>query len=175
MRTVWFGGTTLTVLALSCAATADEASAVAVLKKVGATVLYEGNDPKKPVRSIYLPGKKVTDAHLKHLKELKKLEFVRLDAAPNITDEGVKELASLEQLKDVGLGSTKVTDAGVKHLTKLKNLTNLNLNFTKVTDASVNELAKLEKLTTLGVQFTQMTPEGITKLQAALPKCKIHR
>jgi hypothetical protein len=47
MRSIWLGGTGAALLALACAASADEASAVAAVKKLGATILCEDNDPKK--------------------------------------------------------------------------------------------------------------------------------
>jgi hypothetical protein len=156
-------------------ARAGEAEAVAALKKVGATVIHQNNDPKKPVRSIYLPGEKVKDEDLKQLAAFSKLEVLKLDAAKNITDAGLKEVAALTTVKDLGLGSTQVTDAGLKHLSRLKDLKNLNLNFTKVTDAGMKELARLKKLELLGLSFTEVTADGAKKLQEALPKCKILR
>jgi Leucine Rich repeat len=175
MRTHWWRGAVLVVLALSGVARADEAEAVAALKKVGATVLYTDNDPKKPVRTIYLPGKKVTDESLKHLAAFSQLQILKLDAASKITDDGLKELASLKQLQDLGLGSTQVTDAGLKHLAGFKDLQKLNLNFTKVTDAGLKDLASFTKLEMLGLFATKVTDEGVKQLQEALPKCKIVR
>jgi hypothetical protein len=163
----------MVTLVLAGAARADEAEALAALKKAGATVLYTDNDPSKPARTVYLPGPKVSDADLKHLAALKGLKVLKLDAATKVTDAGVKELAGLKGLTDLGLGSTQVTDAGLKHLAGLKELRHLNLNFTKVTDAGVKELSGRTKLETLGLSFTRVTPEGVKKLKEALPKCKI--
>ena len=42
----------------------------------------------------------------------------------------------------LGLGFTKITDEGLKDLAKLQNLTELELAFTKITDAGVAELKK---------------------------------
>jgi hypothetical protein len=130
MRRVRWCGAALALLALAGAIRADEAEAVAAVKKLGGTVLHVDNDPKKPVRTVYLPGKKVTDADLRHLADLPQLRILKLDAATRITDAGLKELAGLKQLTDLGLGSTQVTDAGLKHLAGLTELRDLNLNFT---------------------------------------------
>jgi hypothetical protein len=173
MSMLRLSGVVLLVLGTSGFVRADEAEAIAALKKVGATILHTDNDPKKPVRSVYIPGKKVKDDDLKHLAAFSQMQVLKLDAATNITDAGLKELASLKTLQDLGLGSTQVTDAGLKHLTGLKDLQKLNLNFTKVTDAGVQDLAGLSKLDTLGLSFTQVTADGAKKLQEALPKCKI--
>jgi hypothetical protein len=165
----------LGLLAFSAVAHAGEAEAIAALKKLGGTVIHVDNSPKKPVRSVYLPGPKVTDADLKYLADLPQIEVLKLDSASKITDAGLKELVGLKRLKDLGLGGTQVTDAGLKYVIKHKGLEKLNLNFTKVTDAGLKDLAGLAKLELLGVSFTSVTPEGVKKLQATLPKCKITR
>ncbi len=70
----------------------------------------------------------------------------------NVTDEGLKELASLKNLRNLGLVGTKVTDKGLKELTQFKHLKRLYLRRTiRVTDA------------------------GLKELQKALPDCKISR
>ena len=68
-----------------------------------------------------------------------------------VTDDGLCYLKRLTRLKSLGLGGSKVTDAGLEHLEGLTQLQALDLTGTKVTD------------------------EGVTKLQQALPKCKIER
>lgn len=164
---------TLAILSYSTIVHADEAEAIAALKKIGGTVLHTDFDPKKPAKSLYLPGPKIKDEDLKLVAQLKDLQVLKLDAASNITDAGLKELASLKNLQDLGLGSTKVTDAGLKELAGFKELQKLNLNFTKVTDAGVKNLASFKKLDTLGLSFTEVTPQAIKTLQESLPKCKI--
>jgi hypothetical protein len=166
-------GALIVVLAASGVTRADEAEAIKALKKLGATFLYVDNKPGNPVRTVYLPGPKVTDASLKELKAFEQLQMLKLDSAKNITDEGVKELASLTKLEDLGLGSTQVTDAGLKHLAELKELKALSLSFTNITDAGLKELAAHKKLETLGLSFTKVTKDGVKELQDALPKCKI--
>src|SRR5262245_35682253 len=131
MNTKQWSGAVLALAAFSGLGRADEAEAVAALKKLGATILHVDNNPKKSVQSVYLPTKKVKDADLKHLTAFTEMQVLKLDAASNITDEGLKELASLKQLQDLGLGSTQVTDGGLKYLKGMKDLQKLNLNFTK--------------------------------------------
>ena len=171
MKTGWQLGVVLVLFAVSGVVRADEAEAVAALKKMGATVIYTNGDPKKGVDTLFLP--KGTDESLKQVAVLTKMRVLKLDAASKITDAGLKELTGLKQLRDPGLGSTQVTDAGLKQLTALKDLEKLNLNFTKVTDAGLKDLATLTKLELLGLSFTQVTKDGVKKLQESLPKCKI--
>jgi hypothetical protein len=163
----------MALLVISGAARADEAEAIKALKKVGATFLFVDNKPGNPVRTVYLPGDKVTDASLKELKAFEKLTTLKLDGATKVTDDGLKEVASLKKLEELGLGNTKVTDAGLKHLADLKELKSLSLSFCNVTDAGLKELAGHKKLETVGLSFTKVTKDGIKELQTALPKCKI--
>jgi hypothetical protein len=172
MKAYWFAVLPLLMLIPSARA-ADEAETVAALKKLGATVIYKDGDPKKGVETLFLPGKKVMDADLKMLANLTQLKTLKLDAASNITDEGVKNLAGLKQLTDLGLAQTKVTDAGLKSMTGLTELKNLALGFDNITDAGLESLAGLKKLENLGLPFTKVTPDGVKKLQQALPNCKI--
>ena len=83
-------------------------------------------------------------------KDLEK-EFWRLDFrfAP-ISDEGLKEISKIKQVKEVLFNQTAViTDAGLKEVAKTKNIESLHLVKTKVTS------------------------EGVAQLQKELPDCEI--
>jgi Leucine-rich repeat (LRR) protein len=71
-----------------------------------------------------------------------------------VTGAGLKEVATLKNLKSLLLGQTKVTDAGLRELAPLKDLATLDLGGTKVTDDGLKELAPLQKLTTLSLPGT---------------------
>ena len=73
-----------------------------------------------------------------------------------------------------GLVPGKVTDAGLKELKDLTQLKELVLNG-QVTDAGLKELKDLKQLTWLYLGGSKVTDAGVKELQAALPKCKIHR
>ena len=66
------------VVILSATARADEADAVKLVEKLGGKVTRDDKQPGKPVVEVNLSLKKVTDADLKQLKELKQL------ASPNL-------------------------------------------------------------------------------------------
>src|SRR5205814_5092336 len=84
----------LAMLPLAVGVRADEAAAVAELEKLGANIT---RNEKQPVIGVVLARTKVTDAGLKHLKELKHL--TRLDlSSTNVTDKGLKELRELKNL-----------------------------------------------------------------------------
>lgn len=64
---------------------------------------------------------------------------------------GLKELAGLENLEQLYLGSTAVTDEEIKVLAGLKNLQYLTLDSTRLTTAGVARLQRaLPKLNVIG-------------------------
>jgi hypothetical protein len=119
-----------------------------------------------------LHGLKVTDEEVKGLARLANLRLVRLDGT-GVTDAGLKHLAGLGGLQVVDLGRTPVSDAGLKAFAGHKNLRMLLLDGTKVTDAGLKELAPLKSLRAVNVRQTGVTAEGVRQLQAALPDCHV--
>ncbi len=75
----------------------------------------------------------------------------------------------------INLMAAKVTDEGLKELAGLENLQTLFLAGTAITDAGLKELAKLKNLTTLVLRSTKVTNNGVKELQKALPNCKINK
>src|SRR4051794_25430208 len=61
-----------------------------------------------------------------------------------VTDAGLKDLAGLKRLQSVVLDHTRVSDAGLKHLGRLESLQRLTLIRTQVTDAGLKDLAGLK-------------------------------
>jgi hypothetical protein len=131
----------LTLLALSPASRADDQKAVAALKKLGADIERDPQRPGKPIIRIDLTMKKVKDADLAFIKDLKDLQTLGL-AFTGITDAGLAHLKDLENLHVLVLWETKVTDKGLTHLKGLKKLTTLNVKDTKVTAKGVADLKK---------------------------------
>ena len=71
------------------------------------------------VRSVFLTGTPVTDADLKHLQGLKKIEYLVLSDCPRITDAGLEHLALLTSLWAVDVSGTQVTERGVQRLQRV--------------------------------------------------------
>ena len=93
------------------------------------------------------------------------LEKVRyLQVTDDLTDEGLKEIAKLQQLTGLSLYYTKITDAGLKDVAKMKQLEYLGLASTQITDAGLKEVAKLRKLTELEFLAEQITDAGLKEL-----------
>ena len=87
--------------------------------------------------------------------------------------EGELTEADLGKVTTLDLRLTKITDEGLKEVAKLQQLEELYLTDTKVTDEGLKEVAKLQKLTSLFLTATQITDARAAELQKALPKCKI--
>lgn len=106
-------------------------------------------------------------------------------------------MAGLSSLKELNLGYNPVTNEGLKHLGNLKNLRSLWLYFTRIDDRwsdYLGTLPSLESLVMWGTQLsdsgtegfadfpslryldiaeTRMTSDGVSKLRAMLPECRI--
>jgi Leucine-rich repeat (LRR) protein len=123
------------------------------------------------LRALYLHAGKLTDAGLKDIPAFKKLEIlsIGLGEGKGITDEALKHLVGIKELKSLDLTGTGVKGPGLKHLAALPNLEMLTLRFTPLTDASCKELASLQPLHILDLSGTAITGTGIKEL-AALPK-----
>jgi hypothetical protein len=173
-----------TLLALFCtitpAADPTPADAIAVLIKLKATYYPQNSDK---IGIIDINKKKVTDADLKVLGVLTTARELRVGAEAKetvkdkkdkkdktvyksaITDEGLKNLAGLVELRKLELEGANITNAGLKHLAGMKNLTMLNLTGAKVTDDGMEELTKLPKLETVMLYDTKITDKGVGVLK----------
>ena len=82
--------------------------------------------------------------------------------------------ADLGKVEYLNLTSAKISDENLRELTKLTQLKSLYLNNTKITDVSLKEIAKMKQLTKLDLRATKVTKRAMIQLKNALPKCKIY-
>ena len=173
-----------------------EDNAVSAILKLGGGVKRDEELPGRPVVAVDLRGAQITDAALKHLKELKGLQTFLLygtqitDAGlkelkelkglqvlvlndAQITDAGLKDLKELKGLRHLDLSDTPITDAGLKDLKQLKGLQWLFLDGTKITDAGLKDLKELKGLKDLDLRGTKITDAGLEDLKQALPETSI--
>lgn len=78
-----------------------------------------------------------------------------------ITDERLKRLYGLVNLKVLRLSDTQITNAGLKHLSGFKELMLLSLERTNITDKGLKSLRGLVGLTDLGLTDTKITDRSI--------------
>jgi len=129
--------------------------------------------PQTPV-FLDLVQTDVTDAGLEHLQGMTQLSWLNLWRT-EITDAGLAHLNRLPHLQWLNLDDTNVGDAGLMHLQELPQLQSLYLGYTKVTDAGLVHLETMTRLQSLDLRGTKVTDAGASKLQQALPNCKITR
>ncbi len=101
-------------------------SSIQEIMRMGGGVMWEPGRPawllewigdERKVVWVYLSHSKVTDAGLRHLRELTNLRGLILDGT-QVTDAGLVHLKGLTNLRRLVLKNTQVTDAGVE---KMKN------------------------------------------------------
>ena len=114
----------------------------------------------QPKNQIIWSSNEVSDSGIRHLATLKNLEALCLYRS-KVDDEGLKELVVHKQLKFLCLYSTKVTSGCIKTLTELENLTSLVLSC-DIEDAEVKDLSQLKKLKLL--QLYRITDGTLQKL-----------
>ena len=121
---------------------AEEAKAIAEIKKIGGWVFVDEKSPDKPAISVQLGSSDVTDAGLVNIKGLTTLRWLQLRNT-KVTDSGLVHLEGLTKLQSLDLLNTNVTDAGLVHLKGLTQLQSLDLRSTAVTDAGLDNLRGL--------------------------------
>lgn len=151
---------------------ADQAKAIAEIKRLGGKVTIDETSPGGPTIGVDLSRTKVTDTALENLKRLRGLRSLELKDT-KVTDAGLKHLAGLIELRYLNLAGTKITDAGLKHLQGLTNLRDLNLSGTNVTNSGLKHLQGLRELHDLDLRRTWVSNDGVKKLHRALPKCNV--
>ena len=87
------------------------------VEELGGRIARDPKLPEGPVVEIDLSGTKVTDDNLRLLSELGELRTLNLHRT-GISDAGIEHLMGLEHLTTLTLGDTRITNTGLKTLTK---------------------------------------------------------
>lgn len=113
------------------------------------------------------------DAETALLLPLKE-QLVWLDLAnTEIGDEGLKNLAGLENLTRLQLAHTSVSDQGMSFLAACKQLGFLNLFDTGVSDQGLLHLEKLPALKEVHLYKTAVSPAGVQQLTESRPELRL--
>jgi hypothetical protein len=108
--------------------------------------------------------------HLREMPELRSFAFVHLYG---VTENGLKQLAALPQLRWLGMHGTEFPPAALAALRESA-ITTLDLaGLGCVNDDAVEHLAAMHGLRSLTLKATKVTKAGVEKLTAALPRCRI--
>ena len=121
---------------------------------------------------------KVNDKKMKLIGELTNITDLDINDNPDITDEGLQNLANLRNLKVLDIGYTienyaprenyaarnKKTNNGLGFLKSLKQLDHLRIKRIPLKDAGLDNLQGLDRLMDLDLGNTQITDKGLSKL-----------
>jgi serine/threonine protein kinase len=124
------------------------------------------------ITTISLTQTKVDDAALALLRDLPSLEKLYLSET-EISDATLQHLESFPRLQDLHVSFTKVSDAGMSSLAAWPQLSILYLGHCDISDRSVELLAGKTTLRQLHLSGTHVSRDGVERLRAALPHCKI--
>jgi beta-lactamase regulating signal transducer with metallopeptidase domain/protocatechuate 3,4-dioxygenase beta subunit len=132
----------------------------------------------RKLRHLHVNDGRLGDAALAVFGQLPRLERLSLQGN-SFSDDGLKALAGLEQLKSlwIGMNHQPITDAGVRYLSGLTSLEELDLQRAQVGDKGIAALKNLKQLRVLYItgntKETSKPPTdacvnyllGLTKLQ----------
>ncbi len=90
-----------------------------------------------------------------------------------VSDENVRELSALTELRELFLHSTSVTDKALDSIGNLQSLQMLHLASTQITDQSLENIAQLKNLREIFLNETQVTEAGIARIRQRLPQTKV--
>jgi hypothetical protein len=129
------------------------------------------------VEGVVLNLTDVTDDGMKSIATLKNLKYFRLYAG-NVSDQGFALLKDATGLEHLELVNTRITDKSLPLLKKMPNLTFLALSYearlgSTFTEAGLENLKSLTKLKKLYLCDGWASKAAIEKLQKVLPDCTI--
>jgi hypothetical protein len=139
---------------------------VTQLQLSGSSVTAEGLK-RMPCRSQIqrLSWGTASDSSLAGIADWENLFDLYLRATP-ITDDGLRHLSGLTELRFLDLDATRIDGSGLSHLAGLQNLVRLNLTATAVTDDTLRNLPPLPELQAVGLAETAVTDNGLVHLQS---------
>ena len=116
----------------------------------------------------------MTDAVLARIAGLEHVTSLQLGGSKALTDDGVRQLARMPQLRHLDLSGTQITDRGLEVLRALPALESLSLSWTRVTDAGCAHLARCEGLQHVDLSATS-TGDGAIQALTGKPMLRHFR
>jgi hypothetical protein len=119
----------------------------------------DGHAAKKPRPK----GEAVTDEWLRHLAGLPDLRRLELSGTA-VSDVGLAALRDLKNLEWLNVCLTPVTNAGLKHLAGLTNLRRLVICSTRVTGSGFKDVPDWPKIESINLHSCPVSDEGLAAL-----------
>ena len=128
---------------------------------------------------LRLPNQGLTDESLAHIAKLDKLKYLWIccSSSSPLTDQALGYVSQLKSLETLYIGGTRFTDAGMRQIAKLPNLKDLGLSpFENVTNSGLRELTALKSLKSLDISDdgARITVSGLSCLNAMPGLVELH-
>jgi hypothetical protein len=107
----------------------------------------------------------LTDDELKSLSSLRQLRELDISGSV-VTDEGLSVLAEFPELEELDISLTKVRGPGLRHLKSLEKLRVLRVTNNEIPDSALPYLEMLTQLKSIDVRRTWLSNESKEKLNA---------
>lgn len=134
--------------------------------------MLESLSKMEHLRELTIRGSELRDEGLAKLASLTKLE--KLDVGWNLlTGAGFKPF-SASKLQFLIVQANSLTDDSLKLISRLKDLRILWVDDTPLTDATLPTLTAMNRLAMLELRGTRITDQGAKKLHTALAKCHLY-
>lgn len=128
----------------------------------GEAIDSKGQYKIRPDKSLeFICERFSTDSSLKKLTNNERITKVSIQES-GVTDESIGVFASLVNLRDLDLNSTRLKT--LEGFQKIRRLESLNLRSTDITDGALHHLRNLSKLKMLVLNVTAITDEGVNGL-----------
>ena len=105
----------------------------------------------------------ISDEGLSDLKTLDNLLLLSLQATP-VTDEGLGHIEGIISLRLLRLNWTRITDHGLRYIDRLPDLVMLYVSGTRITDDAMKHIVALKKLAALQMASTRITDKSCARL-----------
>jgi hypothetical protein len=115
---------------------------------------------------------KITDEGLKQIAKLQDLLSLNI-SAPQISDAGMKYIERLKHLRELRLVDSQVTGSGLKYLKNANELESLNMSCSHITGNGLKYLYGLKRLKKLMLYETDVDETSVAELSRKLPNLKI--
>jgi hypothetical protein len=118
-------------------------------------------------KSFEASGVAFPKSSLRFLLDLKHLQSVTIvdGRAGNLTDDDLRWLAQMSNLKTLHVHSSNLTDAGIAHLAGAPQLTELSLSGEGFTDGVFAPFRAAHRLESLSISATNLTPALVANLR----------
>ncbi|WP_309046037.1 hypothetical protein [Marinobacter sediminicola] len=120
----------------------------------------------------YIKGTQFTDVDLAGVSGY--VVFLNLENA-DISDQGIRVLPELPELRGIDLDGTEVTDKAMERIAEFKNLEEIWIEGTSVSDVGFSCLHSLKNLRFISiVDCENISNEAIERLEVSIPGVEVH-